>query len=174
MKKVLVFITITILLIVLISCHAYIEISGQQDYEVYQDKNQVGVLDLTTNQNKTIYFDESVPGKMSNGEVIGFPQVRMRSKADSIIYKNKKHVAQYVWKNGKKHEIIHQDEFGLTCTETDTTRIPFSEVKEMHVKKFETGKTVLLAAGLTGGVAGIIALVTYMAFSNWNMDLDGW
>ena len=167
MKKGLVYLAIMVLLIVLPSCHAYIDISGQKEYEAYQDKYTIGVLELTTNHYKTIRFNEHYPGKMSNGEVTGVLKVKTIFKpdaTDSIIFLNTKPVPLYVWKNGKKYKVIHRDEFGLTCTRTDTTRIPFSEIKQMHIKKFETGKTVLLAGGIAGGLVGLIYLIAYLTF----------
>ena len=80
-----------------------------------------------------------------------------------------KPVPQYIWKDGKKYKIIHRDEFGLTCTRTDTTRIPFSNIKQMHVKKFETGKTILLAGGIAGGLEGLVYLIAYLTF---DIDID--
>ena len=170
----MVFTTIIILLIVLSSCNAYIDISGQKEYEAYQDKYNIGVLELTTNHYKTIRFNKSLPGKMSNGEVIGVSKVKTKFKhgaADSIIFQNTKPVPQYIWKDGKKYKIIHRDEFGLTCTRIDTTRIPFSNIKQMHVKKFETGKTILLAGGIAGGLVGLIYLIAYLTF-DLNIDLQ--
>ena len=172
MKKSLVYPAIIILLIVLQSCNAYIDITGQKEYEAYQDKFNVGVLELTTNHYKTIRFSKGSPGKISNGEVIGISKVKTTFKPgaiDSVIFQNTKSVPQYVWKNGKKYKIIHRDEFGLTCTRNDTTRIPFSEIKQMHIKKLETGKTVLLAGGIAGGLVGLIYLIVYLTF---DIDID--
>ena len=174
MKKGMAFSAIIVLLIVLQSCNAYIDISGQKEYEAYQDKNNIVVLELTTDHYKTIHFNKGFPGKISNGEVMGVSKVKAKFKpeaTDSVIFQNTKPVPQFVWKNGKKYKIIHQDEVGLTCTRTDTTRIPFSEIKQMHIKKFETGKTVLLAAGITGGVVGLIYLIAYLTF-DLNIDMQ--
>ena len=176
MKKRLVYPAIFILLIVLQSCIAYVDITGQKEYEAYQDKFNIRVLELTTNHYKTIYFNKSLPGKISNGEVTGVLKVKTIFKPgaiDSMIFQNTKPVPQYVWKNGKKYKIIRRDEFGFTCTRTDSVRIPFSEIKQMHVKKFEPGKTVLLAGGIAGGVFGIICLIVYLTF-DLNIDLQGW
>jgi hypothetical protein len=174
MKKGIVYPAIIILLIVLSSCNAYIDISGQKEYEAYQDKYTVGVLELTTNHYKTIRFNKGLPGKISNSEVIGVSKVKAIFKpgaTDSIIFQNTKPVPQYVWKNGKKYKIIHRDELGFTCTRIDTTRIPFSEIKQMHIKKFETGKTVLLAGGIAGGLVGLVYLIAYLTF-DINIDLS--
>ena len=39
----------------------------------------------------------------------------------------------------------------------------------MHVKKFETGKTILLAGGIAGGLEGLVYLIAYLTF---DIDID--
>jgi hypothetical protein len=173
MKKVLVFTTITIILIKLTSCHAYLDISSQKEYEAYQDKSHIYVLHLKTNQDSTIYFSESFPGKMSEGEVVvvSLSEIQMKYNiTDSIIFKNHKPVPRYFWKNGTKYQIIERDNFFVTGVASDTMRFPFSEIKQMHIKKINTGKTVALIIGCSvagaGLVFGALNLLIYLAFSD--------
>jgi hypothetical protein len=177
MKKITALILVVIFLMDLTSCYSYHDITEQKDYESFQDKPNVKVLYLSTKQYKTIYFSEKFPGKILNGEVIGPHHVLLNNfKPDSIIYKNLTQtatpIAQYAFKNGTKYEVIFQDYNKLICLASDTTRIPFSEIKQIHIKKLDSGST----AGLILAVAGAIGLVIYLIVVNLTFDIDmgGW
>jgi hypothetical protein len=170
MRKTIAIILIAILLMDLTSCHAYLDITEQKDYQSFQDKKNVKVLKLRTKQYKTLYFSEKFPGKISNGEVIGPHHVLLKYfEPDSIIYKNSSAQilipeAQYALKNGTKYEIILQDYEMLICLSSETTRIPLSEITQMHIKENYPEKSVLLAVGIVGVGIGIVFLIAYLTF----------
>jgi hypothetical protein len=174
MKKIIALILVVIFLMDLTSCHSYLDITEQKDYESFQDKQSVKVLYLITKQYKTIYFSEKFSGKILNGEVIGPRHVLLNNfEPDSIIYKKNSTqtaipIAQYALKNGTKYEVILQDYNKLICLASDTTRIPFSEIKQIHIKKMHPGST----AGLILAAGGAIALMIYLIVVNLNFDIE--
>jgi hypothetical protein len=176
-KKIIAFILISIMLIDLTSCHSYLDITEQKDYESFQDKKFVNVLSVRTKQYKTIYFSEKFPGKISNGEVIGLRHVLLKSfEPDSIIYKNSSAQvvipkAQYALKNGTKYEIILQDYDMLICLASDTTRIPVSEITQMHIKENHPEKAVLLAVGIVGAGIGLVFLIAYLTAPDISFEM---
>jgi hypothetical protein len=176
MKKAIAFFASILLMMALTSCHAYMDISGQKEYEAWQDKSHTWVLHLKTNQDSTIDFLYSFPGKMSNGEVVVINLLKAQIKhgeADSIVFYNHRAVPRYFWKDGTRYKIVDQDHYYLTGVVSDTLRIPFSEIKQMNIKKIDTGKTVLLIIGSSiGGVGvwfGLIYLLILLTFSNMTM-----
>jgi hypothetical protein len=174
MKKVTAVIMVIIILMDLTSCHAYIDLAGQEDYKAYQDKKHVYVTDLQTNQDTTINFSASSPGKIINGEVKGLPfhQVTLLyCKTDTIIFENSK--ARYIHKNGNMYMVIKQNKNGYTAITSDTIRIPFSDIKQMHIKETYPDKSALLVSGIAGVSVGIIALITILSFNNMTL-WSGW
>jgi hypothetical protein len=167
MKKVMAFTMAVILLIDLTSCHAYIDLAGQEDYKAYQDKKHVHVVDLQT-------ISESSPGKIINGEVIVLhlhEVILPYCKTDTIIFENSR--ASYIHKNGNLYKVIKQNISGYTAIRTDTIRIPFSDIQKMRIKKSDPGKSALLALGIAGISVGLIALIAIISFNNTTM-LSGW
>jgi hypothetical protein len=171
MKKVTAIIMVIILLINLASCHAYIDLAGQEEYKAYQDKKHVYVVDIQTYPYRRVNISESSPGKIINGEVISlqFHQVILPyCKTDTIIFENSK--ASYILKNGKMYKVIKQNKNGYTAMATDTIRIPFSDIKKMHIKETKPGESVLLALGIAGMSLGLVILIAYLT-----MDFSaGW
>jgi hypothetical protein len=176
MRKIIAVILIVIFLMNLTSCHSYLDITEQKDYESFQDKKFVKVLSISTKQYKTIYFSEKFPGKISNGEVIGLHHVLLKSfEPDSIIYRRSSSQvvipkAQFALKNGIKYEIILQDYNMLICLASDTTRIPLSEIRQMHIKENHPEKSVLLAVGIVGVGIGIVFLIAYLTAPDISLE----
>jgi hypothetical protein len=174
MKKIFALILVVILLMDLTSCHAYIDLTGQEDYKAYQDKKNVYVIDLETNQDSTINFGESFRGKIINGEVISihFHQVILPyAKTDTIntiMYENSE--AKYIHRNGNIYKIIEQKKNGYTVIATDTIRIPFSEIKKMHIKENYPGKSALLGLGIVGISFGLVILIAFLTL-DMNMSM---
>jgi hypothetical protein len=164
MKKIITLILVIILLLDLSSCHSYTYISTVQDYKAYQDKKHVYAFDLITNKDSMVYFSSSFPGKLANSEVTGPRQVIIQDFApDSVIYRviyrNNMKQVKYALKNDIKYIVIYQNDTALVCIASDTTRIPFSDIKQMHLKKLDQGKSALLVSGIAVGLAGIIYLI---------------
>jgi hypothetical protein len=150
MKKSITYIAVIILLMELTSCYTYRDLSNQQDYEKLQNKRSVRVLEVLTEQDITISFTEEFPGKMSNGKV-GVGQAFLPYNKDySILLGDNK--TKYINKNDVRYEIISQDTNGFYCLISD---IPFSEIKQMQIKKISSGKTILCGLGVGLGVVGI-------------------
>lgn len=174
MRKIMSLFLIIVLLINLTSCHSYLTLTEQKDFEKFQTKKRVYVINLQTNQDSTINFSASFPGKMSNGEVTGPHQVLLdRFKPDSIIFKtsslkltNPK--ALYALKNGSRYKIINQEN-KLLVNAIDTTRIPFSEIKQMQIKKLDNDKTLLLVAVSTGAYAGLLLWLINESLSDMSL-----
>ena len=176
MKKALSAVTVFILLIQLTSCHAYMDISEQKEYELFQGKNHVYVLSAHTSQAGTIYFSEKVPGKLSGGEVTGIPQVLLHTfRSDSVVYKGKGYhpMPKYAMKDGVRYNVIVHDSIVLVNNTSEITHIPFSEITQMHLKTFKPVSTAILIAGLSGGATAllIVFISNSVGFSGLNL---GW
>jgi len=169
MKKMFTLILVIIILMNLTSCHSYTYVSSLQDYKAYQEKKHVYAFDLITNKDSMVYFSSSFPGKLANSEVTGPRQVKIQDFApDSVIYRNNMKQVKYALKNDIKYIVIYQKDTALVCIASDTTRIPFSEIKQIHIKKMHPGSTtgLILAAG------GAIALMIYLIVVNLNFDIE--
>jgi hypothetical protein len=172
MKKVAAIIMIIVILIDLTSCHTYIDLAGQEDYYAYQDKKHVYVIDLQTTQDSTVNFSTRFPGSIINGEVIGLQQDKVilpYCKIDTITYENSK--AKYIHKNGNMYKVIKKDKNGFIAIASDTIRIPFSDIKKMHIKETYPDKSALLAVGIAGISLGLIVLITLLTFE---IHLGSW
>jgi len=152
------------------------DLTGQLEYKAWQDKSHVYVLHLKTNQDSIIHFMDGNPGKMSNDEVVSvnFLKIEMKhGKTDSIVFLKNKPVPRYFWKDGTRYRIVDQDHYSLTGVAYDTNRIPFSEIKQMNIKKIDHNKTVVLVIGCSigyaGTAAGLLYLLFYLAFSDMTM-----
>jgi hypothetical protein len=166
MKKKIALILIVILLIDLTSCHSYVYISNKQDYETFQDKNHVYVLDLITTSDSAIYFSSSFPGKLSNKEVKGPRHILLENFNSDSIHFNKNQIISYVIKDSIRYKVINRNDTILVYLLSDTTRIPFSEIKQMHIKKIDEGKTGALLFISAGALAvAIYLIITQMTFS---------
>jgi hypothetical protein len=169
MKKVTAVIMVIIILMDLTSCHAYIDLAGQEDYKAYQDKKYVYVIDLQTNPYRRVDINESSPGKIINGEVIvlhSHEVILPFCKTDTIIFENSR--ARYIHKNGNLYKVLKQNKNGYTAVATDTIRIPFSEIKKMQIKETKPVESVFLALGIAGIAVGIIVLI---AILTWDSSL---
>jgi hypothetical protein len=172
MKKIIALILVYILLIDLTSCHSYSYISSQQDYETNQNKKRVYVLDLITTRDSIVYFSSSFPGKLSNSEVIGPRQISLRSlNPDSIIFYQNKPAIKYVMKNDIKYKVIFQDSVEFVINKSDTIHIPFSEIKQIHIKETHGGRTAAIIAA-SGAIIGLVALIYFL--ETFDIDMQGW
>jgi hypothetical protein len=167
MKKIIALILVIILLLDLSSCHSYTYISSVQDYKTYQDKEHVYAIDLITNKDSMVYFSSSFPGKLSNSEVTGPRHVLLRNfKPDSVVYdKSKLHIS-YAFKHNYKYSVRYWNDSAFVCIKADTIRIHFSDIKQMHVKKSDPGKTAVLILGLAGGVIPLFIWLANMAINS--------
>jgi hypothetical protein len=169
--KALTFLISIVLMIELTSCHSYFYLSNQQDYEAYQDKKHVYALDLITNNDSMVYFCSGFPGKLSKNEVRGPKQVLLEDfKPDSVLFNTKQKIS-YAIKKDIKYRVIHRNDTILVRIASDTTCISFSEIKQIHIKKFEQGKSALLALGIGGAYGGLVYLLLYLAFSNMTLEM---
>lgn len=172
MKKISAMILIVIILVDLTSCHSRIYLSNKQDYETYQDIKHVYAIDLITNNDSTIVFSSRFPGRLFNGEVVGPRHVTLHNfMPESIIYNKGTLNIAYVLKNDTSYKIAYWNDTTLVCLASDTIRIPFTEIKQMHIKKVAHGKSALLALGITGGTLGVLYLLFYLAVSNMSFDM---
>ncbi len=147
-------ILVIIILMNLTSCHSYTYVSSVQDYKAYQDKKHVYAFDLITNKDSMVYFSSRFPGKLANSEVTGPRQViiqRFCFRFCNLQIISKKQV-KYALKNDIKYIVIYQKDTALVCIASDTTRIPFSDIKQMHLKKIDQVKSASLAGGIAVGL----------------------
>jgi hypothetical protein len=61
------------------------------------------------------------------------------------------------------YKIIEQNKNGYFATTSDTIQIPFSNIKKMHIKETNPGKSALLALGIAGISAGLVVLIVYLS-----------
>jgi hypothetical protein len=165
MKKIIELILAFIILMDLTSCHSYTYISKIQDYENYQDKEHVYAMDLITIRDSMVYFTSGFPGRLSNNEVKGPRQVLLQYFEPDSVHFNEKHKISYVIKDSIRYKIINRNDTILVCMLSDTTRIPFSEIRQIHIKEFDSTNTSLGIIGIVGVVAGIIIGVFSYIFS---------
>lgn len=169
MKKLIALMIVVILLMDLNSCHSYTYIFNLQDYKSYQDKEHIYVMDLITNRDSTVYFSSGFPGKLSNNEVKGLRQVLLQNFRPDSLHFNKKQKISYVIKDSIRYKVINRNDTILVYLLSDTTRIPFSEIKQIHIKEFDTANTALGILGIAGAVAGI--LIGFLSYIASNMDI---
>ena len=166
MKKIIALILAFIILMDLTSCHSYTYISKLQDYESYQHKEHVYAMDLITSRDSTVYFSSGFPGRLSENEVKGPRQVLLQYFEPDSVHFNEKHKISYVIKDSIRYKIINRNDTTLVCQLSDTIHIPFSEIKQIHIKEFDSANTTLGIVGIVGVVAAIfIGVFTYI-FSN--------
>lgn len=165
MRKIIAALLIVIIVMNLTSCHSYVYVSNKQDYESFQNKKHVYVMDLVTNKDSMVYFSFSFPGTLSNNEVKG-PKLVLLSdfKPDAFQFKTFKKIS-FAFKNDITYKVIYRNDSIWVLT-SEVTRIPFSEIKQMHIKKFEPAKTSLMVIGLAGVAAGLSYLILYLALFN--------
>ncbi len=172
MKNIITFLTAISVLSVLTSCHAYVDVMGQKDYEKFQAKKHVYVLNILTNEDSIIYFSRKMPGIMTNEEVKGAYQILLQDfKPDSVKFKGnfRKPIIEYAIKNGVSYRVLDEDSHKLVYNTTDTTRIPFSDIRQMHVIKPDPVATVILTLGIAAGNIGLY----YMVLSELDFS-GGW
>jgi hypothetical protein len=166
MKKIFALILVIIILMNLTACHSYTYISSMQDYKAYQDKEHVYAIDLITNKDSMVYFSSSFPGKLSNSEVSGPRHVLLRNfKPDSVVYNKSKLLISYAFKHKYKYSVRYLNDSAFVCIKADTIRILYSDIKQMHVKKSDPGKTVILILGLAGGAIPLFIWLANMAIN---------
>jgi hypothetical protein len=129
---------------------------------------------VQTVQNSIINFSEKFPARMSNAEVVGIQQVLLdKFNYDSVVFKGKgtNLTPIYAVKDEIRYKIVSQDFKNLVCFTSDTIRIPFSEIRKMHLKKFDLAKSLFLAGGIAAGTAGLIYLVVINMTFSINMSI---
>ncbi len=171
MKNRIVLIICILVLLEITSCQSYMDLTSPQEFATYQDKSNVQVLQVQTNQYSIINFSEKFAGRISNAEVIGIRQVLLdKSKYDSLIYKSKgtSLTPIYAIKDNVSYKIVNQDYKNLVCFTSDTIRIPFSDITQMHIKETDYVKSLLLFGGVAACAAGLIYLIAI----NITFDLD--
>jgi hypothetical protein len=166
MKKIIALILVIILLMDLTSCHSYTYISKIQDFETYQNKEHVYAMDLITRRDSTVYFSSGFPGRLSNNEVKGPRQVLLQYFEPDSVHFNEKHKISYVIKDSIRYKIINRNDTILVCQVSDTIHIPFSEIRQIHIKQVDTAKTTLGIFGIAGVYAAILIGVFTYIFSN--------
>jgi hypothetical protein len=171
MKKAMNSLATIISLMGLSSCYDYVNISSQNDYEVYQQKQNVYILDLLTNNDSIIGFDEYTPGLFEQGEVVGYQHILMQDlKPDSAVLNGKKSKESYAIKNGARYRLKIQDKTNvIMCVAQDKIHIPYSDIKQMHLKELNQRKATLVTMGIAGGgalltfsIAAAIFLLAYL------------
>jgi hypothetical protein len=168
MKKGIAILLITILVIDLTSCNSYKQLTTQQDFEIYQEKKQVQILEIHSKKDSIIVFNEKFPGKMENKQVYGIQQKRFPYNAsDSIIFTGQDHNATYIRNNGVLYKVISQDKSGFICISPDTIRTSFSDVTLMNIKKKDPIKSTLLIVGIS---AVFIGITVYLVGTNLTIN----
>jgi hypothetical protein len=166
MKKGIAFLLIAILVIDLTSCTSYKQLSTLQDFESYQKKGNINVLDFHSKKDSIIKFNEKFPGKMANDQVYGIRQMHFPySSSDSIVFTAQAQNAAFIIHRDVLYKIISQDKTGFICISPDTIRVPFSEVGLMKVEKKDPLKSFLL---ITGVSVTFTVLLVYIVDSEIN------
>jgi hypothetical protein len=156
MKKGIATLLIVILVIDLTSCTSYKQLTTRQDFEIYQEKKQVQVLEIHSKKDSIIVFNEKFPGKMENKQVYGIRQRQFPyDAADSIVFAAQDQNAAYIRYNGVHYRVVSQDKSGFVCISPDTIRTPFSDVTLMNIKMKDPLKSGLLIGGLSVVFIGI-------------------
>jgi hypothetical protein len=170
MKKTMAAIMCIILLMETTACHSYIDLTSLQEYEANQAKPRTYVLHLLTDQYDTLNFSEKFPGRMIKDEVVGIQHVLLyKFNNDSILFKSKRNLTPiYAVKNGVNYRIVNQYGKNLVCNASDTIRIPFSDITQMHIKRIDQDKSLLFIGGVVVGGAGLV----YLIVKNLTFDLD--
>jgi hypothetical protein len=169
MKKGIAILLLAVMVFDLTSCTSYKQLSTQQDFEIYQDKKQVQVLEIHSKQDSIVVFNEKFPGKLANKQVNGLRQVQFPyNTSDSIIFTAQNQNAAFIRSQGVLYKIVSQDKSGFICISPDTIRTPFSEVTQMKVKMKDPEKTTILVFGLSAIVIGISV---YLFRTFWTFDL---
>ena len=170
MKNIALIIKSLVFISLLNACYSNRKLTTRAEYEKYTLKKRIRITNVLTNQGKTYEFNFQVPGKFSQTDVVGNPQLFLPyGVADSIIFNEKDFTPEIVWEEGKEYKVISQEKTRMVCYSTDTLHIPFSEIKELKLVKPEPGKTILFSAGFLQSVGIIILLLNPLDFSDMTM-----
>jgi hypothetical protein len=169
MKKGIAILLLAVMVFDFTSCTTYKQLSAQQDFEIYQARDHVQVLNIHSKRDSIITFNEKFPGKLANKQVYGLRQMRFPyTTSDSIIFKAQNQNAAFIRSKGVLYKIMSQDKSGFICISSDTIRTPFSEVTQMNVKMKDPGKTTILVLGLS---AIVIVTSFYLIRTFWTFDV---
>lgn len=159
MKKVIAILLVAILVIDLTSCTSYKQLSTQEDFDIYQNKHHIQVLEVHSKKDSIIAFNEKFPAKMENRQVYGLKQMQFPyNTSDSIIFSAQDQKAAYILDHGVLYKIVSRDKSGFICIAPDTIRTPFSDVTFMTIKKKDPVKSTLLLVGISSVVIVIVGL----------------
>jgi hypothetical protein len=151
------------IMLFIISCYSYVEITGIENYKNLHNKSRVHVLQVQTNDDSLIFFNYGHSVKMKNNELIG-PKLILPQNAlfDSIIIKETL-MKRYGYKDGIRYRMkIAEYDVGYSPIQPDSISIPFSEIRNLQYKQISaerTAGTILLTAGALVGITKLIAVV---------------
>lgn len=172
MKKGIAILLLAITVFDLTSCTSYKQLSTLRDFEIYQARDHIQVLEIHSKKDSIISFNEKYPGKLANNKVYGLKQMRFPFNAtNSLIFTAKNQNAAFIRSNGVLYKIVSQDKSGFICISPDTIRTPFSEVTQMNVRKRDPVKSAILIVGLSGIFVGILVYLIDSSIST--MGLGG-
>jgi hypothetical protein len=172
MKKGIAIFLIPVLIIDLTSCTRYMVLSTGQDFESYNNEDEVQVLGITSNQDGFIEFNEDYPGKIDSRHVVGLRQIHFPySPSNTLIFNTKDPGGGFIMNNGSMYRIISQNRSGFTCLAVDTTRIPFSDITQINVVKKDPMKTTLLVFVLSTIVIGITGYLISSDFAIYTQGM---
>lgn len=163
-----IFPSILFLLVFLTSCSTYLRTQADEKTGELQNKRQIDVIKLYTNNDGLVYFSNRYPGKLINGEVTGVKHIPLRFfNADSVVYRvrGSKEIPRFAYSSGQKFDIFCDEDLTLVYT-TSLIMVPVSEINDMVIRK--NGNRTLAISGL---VAGISALSIYI-ISNMSFDVN--
>lgn len=172
MKKGIAMVLITALVIEMTGCSSYRQLSTGQDYEMFENLNDIEVLDLESRLDGIIVFHEKFPGKIENEQVYGFQQMHLPySASNSIVFNTQDANPVYIINNGIQYKIISQNRSGFICVSEDTIRTPFSDIIQMTVREKDPLKTTLLIMGLSSVFIGMMAYLIGSKFTIYTQGM---
>jgi hypothetical protein len=166
MKKIIILILVINIPMILTSCHSYTYISNIHDFETHQNKEHIYALDLITGRDSMVYFSSRFPGRLSNNEVKGPRQVLLQDFKPDSVHFGKKNKIRYVIKDSIRYKVTSRNDTLLVYLVSDSTRIPFSEIKQIHIKEFDNANTTLGIIGIVVTTAGLVIGIFALLFSN--------
>jgi hypothetical protein len=168
--KILAYFLIVVLLINMTSCYSYTSLSGKYEFIIHQGKKNVSINYLQMKNNSMVYFNKAMPGTLKNNEVIGQKYLLLNELDPDTLLFNKNNKIKFAVKDSIEYKVIYQNDTLITCDSIVNVRIPFSEIKSIHLKEMNEQKTLGLILLTIGAVAA--AGLIYLWLSNMTFDLD--
>jgi len=125
-----------------------------------QGKSNTYVMQVQTNADSIFSFNDKYPGIMKDDKVIGPKLILLQNFTfDSIRY-GKGTTPKYVFYNGTGYPVnLNNSGNGYIFIKSDSLSIPFSDIKQMQIKKLSKEKLVALVVGGSCAVGGLALLI---------------